>query len=209
MKERPILFSAPMVRAILDGRKTQTRRIVRPQPTGEQLPLSDWSRGLAAACHDSSPDPSKLAQHSEKLVGRIFPFTTQSGVLMSPSCPYGHPGDRLWVRENLYLYGGPVEFAADGPPSFKRKLTPSIHMPRTLSRITLEVTGVRVERLQEISEQDALAEGVTARNAGQDEHGAIKTYRTGFVYVWQEINAKRAPWASNPWCWVLTFKRLS
>lgn len=88
-----------MVRALLDGSKTQTRRVIKPQPTGEPRPLSEWSAGLAAACHDHSPDANKLVAHSERLIGKIFPFTTESGSLMSPRCPYGQPGDRLWVRE--------------------------------------------------------------------------------------------------------------
>jgi hypothetical protein len=106
MRDHPIIFSAPMVRALLAGRKSQTRRLA------------------------SSP------------LRRV------------------QAGDRLWVRENFYQYGGPIEYAADGPPSFQRKLTPSIHMPRWASRLTLKVSDVRFQRLQRISRDDAIAEGI-------------------------------------------------
>ena len=88
------------------------------------------------------------------------------------------------------------------------KWRPSIFMPRWACRIVLEVTSVRVEALQDITEADARAEGVEPRTAGQDESGPIKTHRTGFVYLWQQINGERANWLSNPWVWVVSFKRV-
>lgn len=231
MKERPILFSAPMIRALLDGSKTQTRRIVKPQPMGELRPLSEWSAGLAAACHDHNPDADKLKAHSERLKGRIFPFTTESGSLMSPSCPYGLPGDRLWVKET-HLYAGPgsgsdlPDYVAEARNPVNHKpencwyradgddatviWKPSIHMFRGLSRITLEVTNVRVERLQDISEEDARAEGIEKtcgmwRDYHSSSHAQIKaidSYRT----LWESINGPGS-WAANPWVWVLSFKQ--
>jgi hypothetical protein len=194
-KERPIIFSGPMVRAILDGRKTQTRRIVKHVPALGSP--DDW-------CHKVD-----RAQFEEE-IGNYRRF-----------CPYGTPGDRLWVREawcpggnqSVYLKADvdlpddPRVWMHDRQPPYGGTWRPSIHMPRWASRITLEITGIRVERLQEISEQDARAEGVQPRNAGQDEAGPIKTYRTGFVHVWQEINGKRANWTSNPWVWVVEFRR--
>lgn len=123
MKDVPIIFAAPMVLALLGGRKTMTRRIA----------LLELKRDAAF----KGP--------------RIFYPSPWAKV---------HPGRRLWVKENLYRFGGPIEYAADGPPSFPRKMTPSVHCPRLLSRITLIVIDKRVERLQEITDADAKAEGV-------------------------------------------------
>ncbi len=185
MTERPILFSGPMVRAILAGTKTQTRRVVKMQD-GEQI----------ARLH------------------------------FKPSaCPYGAPGDRLWVRENgwqrpertprMMREGAdtwePYYFDADideqDHAEFKEwgfKRRPSIHMPRRFCRLVLEVTGVRVERLQAITEVDARAEGAEPLRAGQDAAGVLKTHRTGFVHLWQSINGT---WLENPWVWVVEFRR--
>ena len=142
-KERPILCSAPDVMAILDGRKTQTRRIMKPQPN------RTW--------------PDEVTPHWSVGGNRTLP-----GASNPLRCPYGVPGDRLWVREAWRLPDGApkgwVDYRADDTrDGFKWK--PSIHMPRWASRITLEVTDVRVERLQDISEADAMAEGVRRRSA--------------------------------------------
>ena len=174
MAEHPILFSSEMVRALLVGRKTQTRRVVRPS-----------SRGCTVGCY-------------------------------TIRCPYGVPGDRLWVREawaarhlydktppsaiptgELVLYG-----ASCGLGGLRGR--PSIHMPRWASRLTLDVTSVRVERVQAISEDDALAEGVTV---GNDPTGAT-TAREAFLFLWDRVNGARAPWASNPLVWVVGFRRV-
>lgn len=179
MKEKPILFSSPMVKAILDGSKTQTRRVIKPQPI--------WIG-----------DPS-------------VQFKTQDcnpkGII---KCPYGQPGDRLWVREKFsyptgYSYVGGIWYWADGQPDKGDwiKPKPSIHMPRWASRITLEVVSVRVERLQDISESDSRAEGV---RYSEEE---IRPYTCAFVDLWDSINAKLGyGWDVNPWVWVVEFKRV-
>src|SRR3990170_3764324 len=245
MRVGPILMQPEMVRATLDGRKGQTRRVMKPQPIGEPRPLSDWSRGLAAACHDHSPDPSKLAAHSEKLVGRIFPFTTQSGVLMSPSCPYGQPGDLLYVRESWALrldqdhisphdipvkHRNGVGYWADGPgkccntgcAGAAGRVRASMHMPRWASRLTLRLTNVRVERVRDISDPDAISEGIYSSidrttnigghwtgiraSDGFEEVLTPGVPRCDYADLWDSINAKRGySFESNPWVWVLVF----
>jgi hypothetical protein len=134
MKEKPILFNTHMVRAILDNRKTQTRRIIKPQPIGplEKLCFC-WSWA-----DTGSRDPE---------FGGHYGF----------SCPHGKPGDRLWVRETFHLSGDVSIYRADCDPSVTVRWTPSIFIPRSASRIALEITDVRVERLQAIYESDAIA----------------------------------------------------
>lgn len=199
MKERPILFSASMVCAILEGRKTQTRRIIKEQP----LPGCIGTYGVG------------------------IPFIR--GKNGDVRCPYGQPGDRLWVRETFHTVDGHRAFyRADynhNPKGDKEHgivWTPSIHMPRWASRINLEVTGVRVERLNEISEADAVAEGIKqAREplsylwnadypdkgcgtSGDDkEPGPVAAYH----HLWTYINGVGS-WNENPWVWVVEFKVL-
>lgn len=222
MREKPILFSGPMVRAILDGTKTQTRRVLKTQP-----PL------LGRIRHAWFNAP-------------IYGFTDEDIPAASwwkIKCPYGQPGDRLWVRETwgtgsrphpirgtdegieyradqyfvdeieslpLCTECVPADFELDSVPSGWR---PSIFMPRWASRITLEVTGVRVEQLQDIGEADARAEGaksmdiVTGRQT-LDPDSRQGSYVAHYREIWDSINAKTAPWASNPWVWVVEFKRL-
>ena len=188
-KERPILFSAPMVRALLDGSKTQTRRVVKPQPVYDGRFAGGW-----------------------KLKGKKGHEAATCSPFIAEVCPYGQPGDRLWVRESFaHIYrdnSSPerrsfedVAYMADGRGidigaygSWK----PSIHMPRWASRITLEITGVRVERLQDISEADARAEG-----ASQHPDGPWHAYRS----LWTLINGPDS-WAANPWVWIIEFKRI-
>ena len=187
MKERPILFSAPMVRAILDGRKTQTRRIVKPQPpAGCEYATSVGSYALCFA-DGTSASAAPIC----------VPPTPRSKDHRLPS-PYGAPGDRLWVRETFCLrnpehhpergYWYAATDDVDNP-----RWTPSIHMPRRASRLTLEVTGVRVERLQAITEADAIAEGCPGR--------------AHFATLWDSINDGEASWVNNPWVWVVEFAR--
>jgi len=199
MADRPILFSAPMVRALLAGTKTQTRRAVKPQPWILAGELLCWK--------DDALTPEEMAQR----------------------CPHGQPGDRLWVREtwttHAFLDDTPprdlttrsLHYQADGVIK-TGKLRPSIHMPRWASRITLEVTGVRVERLQGISEADAQAEGLHYHDGrGIGHSGWREGHGVGFVYdtareayadLWRSINGPGS-WKANPWVWCVSFKRVT
>lgn len=195
MSERPILFSAPMVRAILDGRKTQTRRALRNQP----VELPDFNRGRLSIRIGGG---KYRAWHPD-----------MPGI----PCPYGKPGDRLWVRETWALHdqgfdtaeesGFPI-YQADSPHTPKR-WRPSIHMPRELCRLRLEVVRVRVERLHALSRADAAAEGICY----PDDEPKPEWYHNSnwpeenFAGLWDAINGAGA-WAANPWVWVITFRRV-
>lgn len=199
LRERPILFSGPMVRAILEGRKTQTRRVVR-----DQASISDVAGGGI-----------------EPVI-----WWPRSGDDLRP-CPYGDLGDRLWVREaHRFAESGSfssesVHYRADPDEVAGGPWRPSIHMHRWASRITLELTAVRVQRLQEISEEDAQAEGSCVRHAGKpcppmtyDGLPSTPPWPRGpricFGSAWTLLNAERGyPWSSDPWVWVLAFKRLA
>jgi hypothetical protein len=194
VKERPILVSAPMVRAILDGRKTMTRRIVNPQPqqrqTGSSIAFAmdddDWAWGYKG-------QPNRCTVSNKR--GGPTGYASE--------CPYGQPGDRLWVRETHMIHDGEIAYAAtDQPLVGCDKWKPSIYMPRQASRITLEVVSVRVERLQDITEEDAIAEG--AQCAG---FPASLTNRGAFAALWNKINGVDS-WAANPWLWVVEFTRV-
>ncbi len=182
VRERPILFSAPMVRAILEGRKTQTRRVVKLTDSGHVKEPRGHRRW-----HPADPD-----------------------VVLG--CPYGQPGDRLWVRET---WRPAAEFLSEcvGPKDIRYAATVSeaeratskwrspIFMPRWASRITLELTEVRIERLNAISLEDAAAEGWPGRES------ADPNPYTWFSALWVSINGPGS-WISNPWVWVLKFRRL-
>ena len=236
MKERPILFSAPMVRAILEGRKTQTRRVVKPAPQ----------------------------MVTDK---RVVPWTGDATALQhllesnGHGCRYGHPGDRLWVRETWCtdssldaqrpssFIAWPVKYLADNAArtcgaifgNTNGKTRPSIYMPRWASRITLEVTGVRIERLHDITEADAMAEGFQPKPWGpwwqgyrdmgglslvhqespgesppdwmiepkrmQDRPWLNRSAFSEFRALWWSINGADS-WDANPWVWAIEFKRL-
>jgi hypothetical protein len=192
-KERPIIFSAPMVRAILDGRKSQTRRVVKPQPVA----------GVIA--FDAGP-----------LAGQRSPRTATGEVFAAERCPYGAPGDRLWAREAHCAFDvGRVHCRADyasDPVAEKAhgvRWSSPIHMPRWASRITLEVIGVRVERLQSISEADAMAEGVNVHPDHHDKprtsiYSPVQAYRD----LWESINGAGS-WGANPWVWVVEFRQVT
>lgn len=194
MTERHILCKAHEVRAILSGTQTQLRRAVKRTVEGSPF-RSDWI----------------------ELPGKIG--------IRTPPCSYGAPGDRLWVRETWRaseLFDAtkpsdwnkgsvPVRYEADDARSggwaghgYGGKRRPSIHMPRWASRITLEITGVRVERLQDISEADARAEGAAHHNSPA---AMLTGYRQGYRLLWMSINGPGS-WAANPWVWVLEFRRL-
>lgn len=211
MKERPVLFSAPMVRAILEGRKTQTRRPYKNRKH------PDFGCAMAA---------SELVCEPQHVIDR--------------TCPYGQPGDLLWVKETTikvedHGYVGPcfvesdegravLEYGLSPAPDDVTEVEPedirkrpAIHMPRAMSRILLEVTAVRVERLQDISEADAIAEGILEQRSQTDagwvdywpsEDGepfarASEAYRA----LWESINGPSS-WTANPWVWVITFRRI-
>jgi hypothetical protein len=181
VKERPMIFSGPMVKALLEDRKTQTRRVIR--------------------------NPEKYSHIRD----------------CGFCCPHGQPCDRLWVRETFRRssftdQGGSirraVEYRADGAKMHHSShlvtelrsggvWLPSIYMPRWAARIILEITEVRVERLQEIGEADAIAEGFKPLDTGSSVSA-----REQFATLWDQINGRRADWITNPWVWAITFKRL-
>jgi len=196
-RERPIIFSADMVKAIIAGRKTQTRRVVKSQPASWQ-DIYDFEDGTYA----------RVGEDFESL-----PFC----------CPYGRPGDRLWVREafkvNPWIFNDPsmgpgtpdcVSYRADGEhQEIEERMVWSspIYMPRWAARLLLEVTCVRVERVQEISEQDAIAEGCQPDygESGRILWPAIDNYAD----LWDSINKKRGfGWDSNSWVWAISFRVL-
>lgn len=224
-----MLFSAAMVRAILDGRKTQTRRVMRTQPSWD--PDRACWRYESSKCTASWSGPRPLACAS---------------LIANDDCPYGVPGDRLWVRETFMPWSQssyecdeweswrdaqnrPTDMRAGRTPDvIEYRATsesegpwwPAIHMPREASRILLEVTSVRVERLQDITPADILAEGVVLRAhhdallgkcpiSAFDERlyvDLMSLWRSG----WDGINGARpgCSWAANPWVWVVGFRRV-
>lgn len=193
MNEKPIIFSDESVRAILAGRKTQTRRVVRPQPIVEPDGRMHW-KGIG------------WTYHYERLT---------HGTMLS-KCPYGVPGDRLWVREKLARVEGGIVYAGFISDKPLRWMSP-IHMPRAYSRLTLEIVNIRVKRLQEISEEDAVAEGLERDEAGfwftktsaPKDMYFNKNPKSIYAVLWDDINAKRGyPWASNPWVWVIEFGKV-
>lgn len=216
MRERPILFSGPMVRAILDGRKTVTRRVLKPQPDLDGGPplATGWFHPETA---DGGPGPHTFGVY---------------GVDWHVRCPYGAPNDWLWVQEAhaISLFGcAHVYYRADNAARAYDLGTEALNrleslvtvqkaqtrsgrfMPRWASRIMLEVVSVRVERLQEITEEDARAEGIDVETLGAlyRLRDGTPVARDAFGDVWAEINGKRAPWASNPWVWRVGFRRMT
>lgn len=233
MKERPILFSGEMVRAILDGRKTQTRRVCKLRGNWDiefrgcgGVDGPDWNNPSCWGFGDA--DGNNWGLRGDELSLEI-------------PCPYGQPGDQLWVREtfsDVNNCGAPgLLYRADRylkdlmevdeyleedgsmnyeHPHIKKYLwsvwfadvdseggwRPSIFMPRWASRIQLEITNVRVERLQDISEEDAKAEGI------HGEAGPGMTCANWFSILWDSINADKHPWESNPWVWCISFRRI-
>jgi hypothetical protein len=203
MAEKPILFSAPMVRAIMAGTKTQTRRIVKPQPEAQNT------------VYPPPPDGEWLWRHKKLDAGYCHTNGDAMLRLMRPLCPYGVRGDRLWVRETWAPLTKGYAYRADpiwnAPPA--DRWHPSIHMPRVASRITLEITGVRVERLQDISEADARAEGspcvdeASGREVLFPDESRCGTFKLGYRCLWESING-RGSWDANPFVWVVHFHRV-
>lgn len=213
MKERPILFNGDMVRAVLSGQKTQTRRVLKD-------PL-DKTGGQYCVEH-ADDDPNMLVHiHSPKCEGYC-------DYVCSYSCPYGQPGDRLWVKKTHARHPqfAEVAYRADGEEfedadgfTWHPKWTPSIFMPRALCRIILEITDIRVERVQNITSDGAIAEGAyEVRKVGDDIAHATWTMdgldwrydtpREAFAATWDSLYAARGlGWDVNPWVWVVTFKR--
>lgn len=233
MRERPILFNNAMVRAILDGSKWQTRRPVKPQPVQHG--------------HETMrPEP----RDGGRWVWMAYPSSPIAFATGDMRCPFGAPGEFLWVREcwakvdynacdgmdrdDFVWCTKPGDIAPGGHPVIYRatcggfewddrpesRWRPSIHMPRWASRLTLRVTDVRIERLQDITEEDARAEGVRKDDAAVviDADGKIRsdlshTYRGAFAAAWDSIYGKRDPstpesWTANPWVWVVSFERV-
>ncbi|EOT6765125.1 hypothetical protein ACOA15_002383 [Klebsiella oxytoca] len=246
MTERGMIFNAEMVRAILDGRKTQTRRIMKVQPKpSKSRPGDFWfsSKKLESMVHvsDLAPGNSPIADY------HLF--------IQEHCCPFGAVGDRIWVRETWGVvsheldedgriqpwtpdrpatvihempfgngyYSGHAIYAADGDFTWgdddgyedgRSCWKPSIHMPRAASRILLEITDVRVERLNAISEEDARAEGIIdggCLNCGEPEPCGCANPEPdatdAFAYLWQSIYGQES-WNANPWVWVIEFKRV-
>ncbi|QZX85311.1 ASCH domain-containing protein [Metapseudomonas otitidis] len=203
MRERPILFAGPMVRAILNGEKTVTRRVMKPF----QVPtLDDDGRWYSVAQRDPKWGFAVDGDTERECANALA---------ASLCCPHGAPGDRLWVRETYGDAGCRLTYRADlddGAHCMVKKWIPSIHMPRSASRILLKITAVRIERLQDISDEQALAEGV-----GVTKHAVgVKLTsphdesvpRAMFRELWQSINGTES-WTANPWVWVVEFKRIT
>jgi hypothetical protein len=192
MRERPILFSGPMVNAILDGRKTMTRRVVKMQPL-DILPMNVPDKWITLDVKEPEPH------------GKII------------KCRLGFPGDRLWVRETFQIVPpNTIFYKADKENTATKGWKPSIFMPRWASRITLEITDVRIERLQEISREDAINEGLI-HVSGKIEpdwwrnginEGTYLSPNKCFAALWDSINSKKHPWSSNSWVWAISFMRI-
>ncbi len=226
MKERPIIFKGEMVRAILEGRKTQTRRLIKPQPYKDSKTVNLW-------CWGEDKDPAFtlpiLLAASEKQMGEEL--------IRYRHCPYGQAGDRLWVRETFYpcldadqkLRGDCVyKTDQDSHIVHTGEWRPSRFMPRWASRITLEITEVKVKRIQDIAPEDCQSEGLVAITESRQPkvgewasaYGRFPTpdwdafqeheenaIREGFINLWNSIHGKDA-WERNNWVWVISFKKL-
>ena len=218
MNDYPIIFNSEMIRAILDDRKTQTRRIIKPQPDTTHWKAEyidkpkEWRPMVRLGPVHHGFDCDNWCLHDTDSSVSSVPYTVRR-------CPYGKVGDTLWVRETwaatshqetppptadmiLYKADG-MKFDAGTNWSaygYNIKWKPSIRMPKAACRIFLETTNIRVERVGGISDKDARAEGVIVRNIGDRPYHAFRD-------LWDSINAKRGPWKDNPWVWVVEFKR--
>lgn len=228
MKEKPVIFNGEMVRAILAGRKTQTRRVMKVQPPEGWGPLNSFGVEDPNA---RTYTKAVVDRHGYMQAGpQVFGVADETWGAVSP---FGQPGDSLWVRESCWVYGGwqpeseyyrkrfypmgkKVAYqATDEKPTNGLTLhrewrgTPSIHMPRWASRIQLEITSVRVERLNDINEQDSLAEGMDdGTSPAAIAAGWFEKPRRAFRRLWERIYGQES-WDSNPWVWVVEFKRIA
>lgn len=213
MKERPILFNAEMVKAILEGRKTQTSRLLKVQP-----PVADKK---IMPLYQVEPMPKVTEVSFHEVLENNIPHCSS---ISRCKCPFGKIGDHLWVRET-FLHIDDTEDKLDGMGSqtyYKAstdtksdraymekhglKWKPSIHMPRSACRLVLEITNVRVERLQDITKEDAKAEGFDySTHPSAIEMGYAIGAKTNFRFTWEEIYGQSS-WNQNPWVWVVEFK---
>lgn len=204
VRERPIIMSGPSVRAIMGRAKTQTRRVVKPQPL--------WCHYLAP-CWGKSPDGYAFGTPGVWTeAGPDYP----DGPDDERRCPYGAPGDRLWVREAFFDFGtqdARIKYRADDEEIYNinRRWQSPIFMPRLASRLTLELTTVRIERLQDIGRYDAEEEGF--RQSWESVYiamgGDAGYSQRNFRKHWDSLNASRCHgWDTNPWVWALSFRRV-
>lgn len=237
MRERPIIFNAEMVRAVLDGRKTQTRRII-------QSPAKNMQASGQKVIDYREPGDKWYGEHVFSMRNHSGTWCDYTKEQFLAKCPFGAVGDRLWVREtwmpdaprdgtwaDVEFYGCKGSPLSMIPERFRKPehcihraswdgsemvgWTPSIHMPRWASRITLEITGVRVERSQDITEQDAAAEGVPPAGDLLPDYpdtyltpkGDFATAKVAFQRLWESIYGEES-WQANPWVWVIEFKRV-
>jgi len=220
--ERPILFSTEMVKAILAGQKIQTRRVIKPQPP------DDVGRIQGPEFYE----PVKVNRDGELVPGELVYGVYDEWGEWGARCPYGQPGDTLWVREpwcEAGVFGYAYKATDTLPVGAKSNWCPSIHMPREAARLFLTVKSVRVQRLWDITQEDAVAEGmlsheireylldhasenwckytvIAAESQGR-ERPTVADYIGGFAYMWDRLNAKRGyGWQANPWVWVIEFE---
>lgn len=215
MSEKPILFSGPMVRAILDGSKTQTRRVLSPQPYIDPKWGLCW-RPKGENHPTGSPWYCERNGNWNPITNAFADFWRDRG-----GSPYGAVSDQLWVRETWraddYAPKDPEHtiYRADMPADAQKETEsvilwkPSIFMSRNRSRLTLEITGVRVERVQDISEADAVAEGITPVHPGERKWRTTPLAKERYAVLWNSINATRGfGWDTNPFVWVVSFRRV-
>lgn len=217
-RERPILMNGFSVRQILAGAKFQTRRVIKPRIKnafgyypGESFWVGEHPGGGWWAVDDPNGPPSWMIEDQDLRKREGFP------------CPYGKIGDCLWIRETFSINDrGQVLMKTTKDeltnllnlPDVPIKWRPSIHMPKWASRITLEITDIRVERVQDITEEDARQEGIInggCLNCGEDEPCGCSNpqpdARDSFIWLWDSINAKRGyRWSENPWVWCISFR---